>query len=177
MDYKIESIDLSSKRKQRIFDFFVSSLIEPIKKARECKKIKLLPYFQKEGEQGEHFLALYLAGALTKFVFYDDCLKEIENLEKLTKEYESNLFYNYSLCKCRGDQLLVNRGLFYKNYYEFTGSRFYFIASQLKFKLDRKATPTSLILRNLCFYFKEFADILKESIPTLSTDSIDKFYK
>ncbi|MCL6500918.1 MAG: hypothetical protein K6T16_02710 [Candidatus Pacearchaeota archaeon] len=171
MEYKIESIDLSSKRKQRIFDFFVSSLIDPIRKAKEHKKIKLLPYFQKEGEQ---FLALYLADTLTKFVFYDNYMREIEKLEKLTKEYESNLFYNYSLCKSRGDEMLVYNGVFHKNYSEFLGGRCYFLASQLKFKIDRKVTPTSLILRNLCFYFQEFSNILKNSVPM---PPLDKFYK
>ncbi|MEM2933280.1 MAG: hypothetical protein QW622_03700 [Candidatus Pacearchaeota archaeon] len=165
MEYPIICFDIFNKKKINLFDFFINSLKEPLYNSYKREEIKLLPAF-KNGKEG--YIAAYLAGTLTQFVFYEEHAKKIKKLQEIVKENESkgirNLFYDFLLLKNQGEELLLNEGLFKKGYCSYLGSRFYFQASQLKMKLDHKVSILSLILRNISFYFEEFSRILNETI-------------
>ncbi|MCX8194045.1 MAG: hypothetical protein N3G19_01655 [Candidatus Pacearchaeota archaeon] len=168
MKYQTTYFDISNKNESNLFDFFMGSLIEPVYNSCKKGKIKLLPFF-KQGNEG--YLVSYLASTLVEFVFYENRIKNIEKLRKIMEENETkqtrNLFYDFLLFKSQGDEILLNKGLFKKGYSDYLGSRFYFQASQIRMKIDHRATPLSLALRNISFYFNEFSEILHEAYKNL----------
>ncbi len=175
---KIKYTDLFENSRNNVFNFFIEPLVENIIEAEERNKLHIGFFGDRDRENSEAYMSLYLSEALGKIFFYEKCKEEKEFLERLGPTNIHTAFYAYEISRFNADCSLINLGIFdlnslfiknpYKLQYQYReGQTNYLVAALLKRKLDHKRSLMYFVLNNLSENFISYASIVKKTIDRL----------